>query len=221
MQDFAGAIAGATLASWSALAALALYLLPIAALAAPSWFGGAAAAVGWMIDRVTGAALALAMVFGGLIVVLQLSVVLAGNLFGLAYPWLNELVFLAFAGFFMLGAAAALRDGAHVRVDILRARMGDRSCAWVDAAGAYLFILPICLLMMWAAEASLFRSIAISEGSKQGPAGLPLYYVYLRLLIPVFAGLLLAQGAAQAMKAALALRGLRPFDTDASEIGAA
>ena len=51
---------------------------------------------------------------------------------------------MLFAAVVVLGAAWALRDDGHVRVDVLAQRFSPRTRAWVDLAGSLLLLLPFC-----------------------------------------------------------------------------
>ena len=124
---------------------------------------------------------------------------------GWALGGANEIVIYAFAAMFMLGSASALRDDAHVRVDILRPRFGARRRNWIELAGIYLFLFPICIRLLAMTEQGLARSWALFEGSRESD-GLPLLFLF-KTLLPAFAVLMLVQGLSEALKAALRLTG--------------
>jgi len=208
---------------WLGIALLPLFTLPLIVLAVPRLLDGAAKRLIALIDRISGGALGIAMVCGVLLVFLQLVVVLLRYAFGLSFTWLNEAVTYAFAAMFMIGAAAALRDGAHVRVDILRPRFGETGRNWIELAGTYLLLFPICVRILMTSEAGLARSWMLLEGSRESD-GLPILYLF-KTLVPVFAVLLMAQGLSEALKAALRLTGALPpaepaQDAEASGHGA-
>ena len=157
------------------------------------------------IDAVSGWALGGAIAGAIILVGAQLLVVLLRYAFGLSFTWLNEIVIYAFAAMFMLGSASALRDDAHVRVDILRPRFGARRRNWIELAGIYLFLFPICIRLLAMTEQGLARSWALFEGSRESD-GLPLLFLF-KTLLPAFAVLMLVQGLSEALKAALRLTG--------------
>jgi len=179
---------------------LPLLLLPLAVLFVPQ-VKPAGRAVMATLDQLSGFALSAAMGIAIVMMGAQLAVVIARYAFGLAFTWLNEIVIYAFAAMFLLAAAGALRDDAHVRADILRDRFGPKTRAIIELVGIYLFLVPICFLILWAAAPLVSNSWALLEGSRESD-GLPFWYVF-KTLIPVFAIFLLLQGISQAIKSSL------------------
>lgn len=192
---------------WIGLILSPLLLLPLVLLVFPSLFHKIAERISGAIDGLTGWVLAAAMAAAVALVFLQLSDVILTYAYGWSRTWLSELVIYAFATMFMLGAAAALRDDAHVRVDILRPRFGVRGRAWIELAGIYLFLFPICIRLLGLSEQGLTRSWMLFEGSRESD-GLPIVFLF-KTLVPAFAALLIAQGLSEAIKAALILTGKR------------
>jgi TRAP-type mannitol/chloroaromatic compound transport system permease small subunit len=92
-------------------------------------------------------------------------------------------------------------------VDVLYGRLGTRGRAGIDLAGTLLFLLPFCVLMLWATWPAVAASWAVREVSPD-PGGLPRWPI--KALVPVAFVLLFAQGVSQAIKAVAALRGLEP-----------
>ncbi len=116
----------------------------------------------------------------------------------------QESVTYMHACLFMLGAAYALKHGAHVRVDIFYRKFSPRGQAWVNALGGVIFLLPLCLFITGASWNFVTESWAIHEISSE-PGGLP--YVYLlKSLIPAMALNLLLQGIAETLRALQVLR---------------
>jgi TRAP-type mannitol/chloroaromatic compound transport system permease small subunit len=141
------------------------------------------------------------------VVLLQFGLVVARYLFGLGSARLTETVIYAHAAVFMLAAAWTLHAGGHVRVDVFYAEASPRTKAWIDLAGAILLLLPFMLVLLWLSVPYAARSWVILEHSQEA-SGLPLVFV-LKTLIPLFAVLMALQGAAQAIRAAVTLRGNR------------
>src|SRR3954471_7943509 len=141
------------------------------------------------------------------VVLIGFAVVLLRYVLGLGSIWLQESILYAHAALFLLAAAWTLREGGHVRVDVFYADASPRAKAWVDLVGTLLLLLPFCLAILWFSLPYVERSWAILERSRES-SGLPLVFL-LKTLIPAFAVLLALQGVAQAIRAALILRGTR------------
>ena len=117
-----------------------------------------------------------------------------------------ELQWYLFSVVFLLGGAYALRHDAHVRVDLLYGRLGERGRAWIDLAGGLLFLLPFCVFMLVVSWPTVAASWAVRETSPD-PGGLPRYPI--KALILVGFALLLLQGVAEVAKRVAVLRGAR------------
>ncbi|PAP77053.1 TRAP transporter small permease subunit [Rubrivirga marina] len=161
------------------------------------WADRLSAAVGWVSAR-----LVVVMVAAGALGALLRYV---APLLGIT-PALNaigDVQWMVFSAVFLLGAAWALAEDAHVRVDVLYARLSPRRRALVDLIGTLGLLLPFCGLLLWASWPGVMESVAIREGALDA-GGLPRWPV--KLLVPLGVGLLALQGVAQAVKAAAALR---------------
>ncbi|MEM9739659.1 MAG: TRAP transporter small permease subunit [Pseudomonadota bacterium] len=204
---------------WTGVALSPLLLFPLVCLLYGRRLHSTADHLASFIDRISSAALAMAMACGVVIVVTQLLVVILRYVFGLSFSWLSEIVVYGFAAMFLLASASALRENDHVRVDILRPRFGVRGRAAAELVGIYLFLFPICALVLWSAiSPSFVRSWMNFEASRESD-GLPILFLF-RTLIPLFAVLLMAQGLSQAIKAAQTLTGLRaPEDPQGAVTG--
>jgi len=105
---------------------------------------------------------------------------------------------------FLLGASYTLKRGEHVRVDVLYARFGERTRAWIDLLGTVLFLVPFCLFGMVVSWPSVRNSWALAERSPD-PGGLPRYPI--KTVVLVAFALLLLQGLAWAAASVRRLRG--------------
>ena len=155
------------------------------------------AAIGWLCAR-----LVVGMVAAGALgaILRYLAPVLGIT------PALNaigDVQWMLFSAVFLLGAAWALADDAHVRVDVLYGQLPPRRRALVDLLGTVFLLLPFCGLLLWASWAGVVESVAIREGALDA-GGLTRWPV--KLLVPIGVGLLALQGVALAVKAAAALR---------------
>jgi TRAP-type mannitol/chloroaromatic compound transport system permease small subunit len=155
------------------------------------------------IDRITAAIGRIAIWCSLYVVIAEFAVVIFRYALGFGSIRLQESVFYAHAGLFMLAAAWTLQTDGHVRVDIFYGRGGERARALVDLAGALVFLLPFASVLFVLTLPYVERSWAIFEASPQ-PSGLPFVYL-LKTVILVFAGLIGLQALAQAMRAALVL----------------
>ena len=123
--------------------------------------------------------------------------------FGIGSIALQELVIYMHASIFMLGAAFTLKQGGHVRVDIIYHKLSRRGCAWVNSVGAVIFLLPFCIFLFGVSLQFVSESWAIREGSAN-PGGIPAVFL-LKTLIPLMALNLLLQGLAETLRNVLFL----------------
>lgn len=157
-----------------------------------------------LIDRIN-------ELIGRLIMWLVLAAVLisAGNavvrkLFNMSSNALLEIQWYLFAGVFMLGAGYALLRNAHVRIDVLSARLSRRTNALIDLLGLVFIVLPLCLLLIrlsW----PVFHNAWVSGEMSQNAGGLVRWPVY--LLMPAGFALLLAQALSELIKRTAFLSG--------------
>lgn len=141
--------------------------------------------------------------FGRMLYWLTLAMVVVGSFnaivryldrytgFGLSSNTYLELQWYLFSLVFLLGAAYTLKHDAHVRVDILFSRLGERGQAIVNLAGVILFLIPFCVLMIIVAWPAVYNSWSVLEMSPD-PGGLPRYPI--KTVIPIAFLLILAQG---------------------------
>lgn len=125
-----------------------------------------------------------------------------------------ELQWYLFSLIFLLGAAYALKENAHVRVDVIYGRLRARSRALINVIGSVLMLIPFCLFVLWVSWPSIRNSWVIREGSPD-PSGLPRYPI--KAMIIVAFVLLLAQGVAELIKAVRVLRAGEHEDAQADE----
>jgi len=152
------------------------------------------------IDRFTervGAALALLIVP---LVGAAAYEVVARYAFDAPTTWAYEVIYMLCAAMFMLGAAYALRTGAHVRTDFFWSKWSPRTRAAIDTIAYVGFFFPgIALFMLVGAEAA-WTSYAGGEISAETAWQPPLWP--LRAVVPLAAALLLLQGASELAKCA-------------------
>ncbi len=134
----------------------------------------------------------------------------AGSVFALSIFGVTTTKLLESAKYFqaliiMLGAAATLLAGQHVRVDIFHTRMSDKAKARVDLIGFFLLLMPACILLTWKSQSFVSFAWAIREGSSEADGIRGIYL--LKTLIPVFAVTMVIQGLSIATRAAMCLCG--------------
>lgn len=131
-----------------------------------------------------------------------------------------EMQWYLFSITFLLGAAYALREDAHVRVDVMFSRVSARTQSIINIAGTLIFLIPFSIFIVWVSSPVIRNSWVIREGSPD-PGGLPRYP--LKAMILVCFALLLLQAASELIKEFHKLRlGAAAVDARASsEAGAA
>ncbi len=135
-------------------------------------------------------------------VVRYLGRYIGGNLSSNAYI---EAQWYLFSLVFLLGAAYALRRGAHVRVDLLYGRLGERGRAWVDLVGTLVLLLPFAVFTLWVSWPAVRNSWAVREVSPD-PGGLARYPIK-AVILAAFV-LLILQGISEVIKRIADLLGL-------------
>lgn len=138
-------------------------------------------------------------------VLVTFAVVLLRYGFNLGWVWLQESVTYMHAAVFMLAAAWTWQADGHVRVDILYRDRSPRHKAWVDLAGAVLFVVPVCVYLLLVGWDYVAASWALKEGSNQA-GGLPGVWL-LKSLVLALPALLLVQAGCWILGAIRVLRG--------------
>lgn len=141
-----------------------------------------------------------------LMVLVTFAVVVLRYAFDLGWIALQESVTYMHGALFMLGIAYTLGSDGHVRVDILYQGLSRRARAWIDLGGTLLLLVPVCLLILWAAWGYVMDSWRVLEASRES-GGLPGVYA-LKTLILIMPLLLLVQGLAIALRNGLYLAGV-------------
>ena len=150
------------------------------------------------IDRFTErGALAFAWLIAPLLAVVTWEVV-ARYAFDAPTAWAYETIYWLYAAMFMLGAAYALRVGAHVRTDFLWERWPARTRAAIDAVAYLACFFPGMALFFVAGLEAAWTSYATDERSADTAWFPPLWP--LKALVPASAALLLLQGVAELLK---------------------
>jgi len=129
--------------------------------------------------------------------------VIARYVFNSPTDWAHESMFLMFGMQYLLSGAYALREGSHVRVDVVYALLPDRGKAIVDVISSlFFFIFTIALLWTgwtFASDAISVWEVSFTEWAIQ--------YWPVKLAIPVGAALITLQGIAHLIKDILVVAG--------------
>lgn len=116
---------------------------------------------------------------------------------------LQEAVLYLHGAAFMLGIPYALKEDAHVRVDLIYSRLDERRRALVNLAGHVCFLVPVAGAVVFYSYPYVARSWRILEGSSE-VGGIPGIFL-LKTLIPLMGVLLLLQGIAEIIRCIAAL----------------
>ncbi|MGH8691559.1 MAG: TRAP transporter small permease subunit [Burkholderiales bacterium] len=124
--------------------------------------------------------------------------VVARYAFGAPTTWAYETIYALYAAMFMLGAAYALRVGAHVRTDFLWENWQPRTRAAIEIVAYLACFFPAMALFLVAGLEATWSSLALDERSADTSWFPPLWP--LKALVPASALLLLLQGVAELLK---------------------
>ena len=118
--------------------------------------------------------------------------------------WL-EVQWYMFAGMVLLGGPYTLKMNEHVRVDLVYSMVSERTRIWIDIIGGVLFLLPICLILIYFTWPWFVESFYGNEGSFNA-GGLLRWPV--KLLLPVGFALMALQGLSEIIKRVAAIEHL-------------
>ncbi len=115
--------------------------------------------------------------------------------------WL-EVQWYMFAAMVLLGGPYTLKVNEQVRVDVLYSSVSERTRLWIDILGGLLFLLPICVILVYFTWPWFVDSWQIHERS-QNSGGLLRWPV--KLLLPLGFTLMALQGISEIIKRCAAL----------------
>lgn len=116
--------------------------------------------------------------------------------------YLYSIVFLCAAGY-------TLRHNAHVRIDIVSARLSERTRAWIDLFGGLFMLLPVAAILVWFGWSAFLESFRIDEVSPDA-GGLLRWPI--KFVVPVAFFLLILQSVSESIKRVASLRGITPAE---------
>ena len=139
--------------------------------------------------------------------------VVARYVFGAPTIWSFDVTYMLYGAMFMLGAAYALRIGAHIRTDFFWERWSLRTRGIIDAVAYIVFFFPGIALFLWVGWDEAWYAYEIGEMSEQTPWR-PLLWP-LKACVPLAAALLLVQGISELTKSLYAAFTGREFKAQA------
>ncbi len=113
-----------------------------------------------------------------------------------------ELQWYMFTGMVLLGGPYTLKMNEHVRVDLFYGMVSDRTRIWIDIIGGFLFLLPICIILIYFTWPWFLESYHLGEQSNNA-GGLLRWPV--KLILPVGFALMALQGVSEIIKRIAAL----------------
>jgi TRAP-type mannitol/chloroaromatic compound transport system permease small subunit len=135
--------------------------------------------------------------------------VIARYAFAAPTLWAFDVTYMLYGAMFMLGAAYALRVGAHIRTDFFWERWSARTRGVIDTVAYVVFFFPGIALFLWVGWEEAWYAYGIGETSEQ-TAWRPLLWP-LKACVPLAAVLLLVQGISELVKSAYAALTGRAF----------
>lgn len=116
-----------------------------------------------------------------------------------------EVQWYLFAASFLIVAGYTLLNQEHVKIDVVSSRLSKRGQIWIDVVGFSLFLIPMCLTILWYSIPFVVKGMVSGEVSSNA-GGLIRWPVY--AMIPLGFGLLLLQGVSELIKRIGFLQGL-------------
>jgi len=116
-----------------------------------------------------------------------------------------EVQWYLFAASFLIAAGYTLLNGEHVKIDVISGHLSKRAQIWIDVFGFTVFLLPMCLTILWYGTPFFIKGLYSGEMSSNA-GGLIRWPVY--AMLPLGFGLLLLQGVSELIKRVAFLQGL-------------
>ena len=139
-------------------------------------------------------------------VIFTCGVVSARYIFNVGSIGMQELVMYLHGCVFMIGIAFTLKEGGHVRVDVLNEKLSEKNKAIIDIIGTLFFLMPFCFFIFFISLEYVRFAWTVQESSPD-PGGLPGVFL-LKTLIPIMAILVGFQGISETLKNFCRLRSL-------------
>lgn len=156
------------------------------------------------IDKFTGGCIYLVMLLLAPLILSNVIEVLMRYVWKEPTVWAADMTVMTYGSLFMLGAAYALREGAHVRTDMFWDKFSDRTKGIIDSISYLLLFLPVMGVLFAISIDDFLYAYSINERSTLG-LWQPIIWPF-RAVIPLSAALLFVQGVAELLKALYAVR---------------
>ncbi len=115
-----------------------------------------------------------------------------------------EMQWVLFGAVFLCCAAWTLQSNEHIRIDVVSSLLSRKTRSVIDLVGHTLFLMPICIVMMFYSWPFAFRSLLQNEQSTNA-GGLPLYPA--KFLVPIGFTILFFQAISELIKRIAIMRG--------------
>ena len=137
------------------------------------------------------------------VVLVAFAVVFLRYVAGMGFPWLQEVYIWLHGAAVLLCAAWVLKEGGHVRVDLLYKKWSAKAKAWADLVGLAVFLYPMMGFLFWWSLPGVQRSWRLLERS---PTNDGLQFAYLmKTVIPVFCVMVMIQGLSMGIRCLLVI----------------
>lgn len=170
---------------------------------APPMPAGIPGRIVWCIDRVSGWTGYFIAYWSILAVFIYYYEVVARYGFNSPTNWAHESMFLMFGMQYVLSGAFALREGSHVRVDVVHQYLPPKGKAIVDLITSVFFFIFVGAILWtgwtFATDAFAYKQVSFTEWAIQ--------YWPIKFALPVGAALILLQGIAEVIRSASVLTG--------------
>ncbi|NGM87223.1 TRAP transporter small permease subunit [Parapusillimonas sp. SGNA-6] len=137
-----------------------------------------------------------------LVVVIMFDVI-GRHFFSVGSSKLQELEWHLHTILFMFCLGLGYVHDTHVRIDIVREKLGRRTKCWIEIIGAIFFLIPFCLVVIYYGIELTQRSWLANEISSSA-TGLP-YRWLIKASIPIGTAVLLAAGISMLLRSIVRL----------------
>jgi TRAP-type mannitol/chloroaromatic compound transport system permease small subunit len=124
--------------------------------------------------------------------------------------WAYDLSYMLYGALFMLGAAFALRRGAHIRTDMLWEKFSNSTKGKIDFYAYILFFFPGMILLFTTSIDDAWHAFTMGELSDQTPWRAHLWPF--KSVVPLAAMLLMIQGVSEILKSWFMMRTGKEFE---------